>query len=144
MGALEELGLVEADVGALALDRLEERRRAPAREPRREFCREGAKRISRRFERDELARKRAQHLKESVDAGELIGKVAERLGISAEAAEQAYPWARPNAPLPPTICAILGRPKQRREHAALVEALGGEDEFDSLAAELAEGLREAA
>jgi hypothetical protein len=154
LGALEELGLMEADVGALALDRLEKRREPEPRRapPPSEFA-ELAERAKGRWERDRwrretvrLAEARTQHLVESVDAGEAIGSVAERLGISVEAADQAHAFAaaHPTSPLPSHVVGSLGRRKQGRESAAMVEALGGEDEVDALASELAEGLREAA
>jgi hypothetical protein len=152
VGALEELGLVEADVGALASDRLEERRAPePAPPSLGEFgdlverARGRFERDRRRRERDGLAEARAMHLVESVDRGEAIGAVAERLGISIETADAAHAWAAsfPNAPLPRHIVASLGRRKEGGERLAMMEALGGEDEFESLASELAEGLREA-
>jgi hypothetical protein len=153
VGALEELGLVDADVGALAGDRLEDRRAPEPSGPSLGEFRETVERGKGRFERDRhrretagLAERRAQHLVEAVDAGEAIGSVAERLGISIETADAAHNWAAsyPNAPVPRHIVASLGRRKEGGERALMMEALGGEDEFESLAGELAEGLREAA
>jgi hypothetical protein len=153
MGALEELGLVGSDLAGLASDRLEERRAPERAAPSMGEFRETVERGKGRFERDRhrretagLAERRAQHLVESVDAGEAIGAVAERLGISIETADAAHAWAAsyPNAPLPRHIVASLGRRKEGGERALMMEALGGEDEFEELASELAQGLREAA
>jgi hypothetical protein len=81
-------------------------------------------------------------LVEAVDAGESIGVVAERLGVSlplADLADLAHSHAAANLERPVDVRAKLGRVHEAEEPAAMVEALGGEEEVESLAEELAQG-----
>jgi hypothetical protein len=122
MRAIDELGMRDADWGALMRDAPErppDRRRRPDPTP--------ASEDRERLERRDRAKRRAHRLANLAE-GETLDEVAEALGVSPDVAEEAYDHVVNGRTLRPEAEAALGRRSRRTwPRSELREALGDED-----------------
>jgi hypothetical protein len=128
MRALDELGMTEADLAALATDapeRPKELRRPPAPTP--------ASEERQRLEERDRAEYRARRIANVAD-DETLDEVAERLEIDSRLADEVYDHATNRRPLRPETLHRLGALGRRRPpRSEMVAALGGEEALGEIA-----------